>query len=108
MKSCQKILPAVENAEEEDDKAKDVSLCVVANLAKSVDGGVNVDEGDIIEWINCNANDSGFEEQTDEQIVEGTQGTIFEESEVELRCIGKWVMKQHLDILPDLFNILGD
>ena len=55
----------------------------LANLAKSVAGGENVDEDNIIEWIDCDTNDPGFEHVTDEQIVEEALGKNLEESDEE-------------------------
>lgn len=50
-------------------EGKEVSALDLANFAKSVPGGKNVDTNNIDEWINCDANNSGFKHITDEQIV---------------------------------------
>ena len=83
VKSWRKILPNVENTLVESAEEEEVSACDLANLAKSVTGGGNVDEDNIVEWINCDANDPGFEHLTDEQIVGGALGMVLEESEEE-------------------------
>lgn len=54
VKSWQKILSDVKNCQEDDG---DIT---VSTLAKYVDG----DEDNIAEWINCDANDPGFEHLT--------------------------------------------
>ena len=73
----------MENTLVESTEEEEVSACDLANLAKSVTGGGNVDEDNIVEWINCDANDPGFEHLTDEQIVGGALGMVLEESEEE-------------------------
>ena len=55
----------------------------LANLAKSVAGEENVDEDNIIEWIDCDINDPRFEHVIDEQIVEEVLGKNLEESDEE-------------------------
>ena len=55
----------------------------LANLTNSVLRGENIDEENIIEWINCDTNDPGFEQLIDEQIVNKTKGVGLEESEGE-------------------------
>jgi hypothetical protein len=50
----------------------------LANFSKSLTGAENIDEENINEWINCDANDPGFECLSDEQIVSGALGTISE------------------------------
>lgn len=80
-KSWRKILPSVEKSlVESEKKEEEVS---VHDLAKSVAGGENVDEDNIIEWIACDTNDPGFEHVTDEQIVEEALGMNLEESDEE-------------------------
>uniref|UniRef100_A0A2S2QZ92 Jerky-like n=1 Tax=Sipha flava TaxID=143950 RepID=A0A2S2QZ92_9HEMI len=77
VKSWRKILPSVENTligEEE----KEVSAFDLANFSKSLTRGENVDEENINEWINCDANDQGFERLSDEQIVSEALGTVSE------------------------------
>ena len=75
VKSWRKILPSVEKTlVESEEKGEEVSVHDLANLAKSVAGGENVDEDNIIEWIDCDTNDPGFEHVTDEQIVEEALG----------------------------------
>ncbi|KAL4152893.1 hypothetical protein QTP88_000726 [Uroleucon formosanum] len=55
-----------------------VSAFDLANFSKSLTGGENVDEENINEWINCDANDPGFERLSDEKIVSGALGTVLE------------------------------
>jgi uncharacterized protein YehS (DUF1456 family) len=50
----------------------------LANCSKSFTEGENVDEENINEWINYDANDPGFERLSDEQIVSGALGTVSE------------------------------
>jgi hypothetical protein len=52
--------------------------CILANFSKSLTGGENVNEENINEWINCDANDPGFERLSVEQIVSGALGTVSE------------------------------
>lgn len=53
---------------QEEEKYKDDGLVsIVANLAKSVNDGVNVDEGNIVDWVKC----------------EGAQGIVSEEEEMQ-------------------------
>ena len=84
LKSWRKILPNVEKfLVESEKKEEEVSVHDLANLAKSVAGGENVDEGNITEWIDCDSNDPGFEHVTVDQIVEEALGVNLEESDEE-------------------------
>lgn len=58
-------------------KKEEISTFDLANFVKSITEGENIDEDDIDEWINCDANDSSFEHLIDEPIV----GRTFSESE---------------------------
>jgi len=58
----------IEYAEEEEE----ISAFNLANFAKCITGGGNVDEYNNDEWIKCDANDPDFEHLTDEQIIGGT------------------------------------
>ncbi|XP_050523014.1 jerky protein homolog-like [Daktulosphaira vitifoliae] len=76
VKSWRKILPCVENTLIEEEE--EVSAFDLANFSKSLTGGENFDEENINEWINCDANDPGFERLSDEQIVSGALDTVSE------------------------------
>ena len=96
VKSWRKILPSVEKTlVESEEKGEEVSVHDLANLAKSVAGGENVDEDNIIEWIDCDINDPSFEHVTDEQIVEEALGKNLEESDEEDGKIQKKVSHNH-------------
>ncbi len=84
LKSWQKTLPSVEKSlVESAKKVEEVSVHDLANLTKSVAGGENVDEDNIVEWIDRNTNDPGFKHVTDEQIVEEALNINLEESDDE-------------------------
>lgn len=55
----------------------------LANIAKTVTGGGNVDKDSSIECFDCDANDPCFEHSTEEQIVAGTLSLVLEDSEEE-------------------------
>ena len=77
-------MPSVEKSlVETEKKDEEVSVHDLANLAKSVPGGENVEEDNIIEWIDCDIDDPGFEHITDDQIVEDALGINLEESDEE-------------------------
>lgn len=61
-------------------KKEEVSTCVLTNLTKSVTGGGDIGEDNIVECKNCDVNDPGFEHLTDEEIVGRTLGMAFEGS----------------------------
>ncbi|KAL4096738.1 hypothetical protein QTP88_021632 [Uroleucon formosanum] len=71
----------------------------------SLTGGENVDEENINEWINCDANDPEFERLSDEQIVSGALGTVLESEgeeeendEVnEVKLVSHEAALQHID-----------
>lgn len=50
-------------------KKAEIAAFNLANFAKSLTGGENVDKNNTNEWINCDANNLGFEHLTDKQIV---------------------------------------
>ncbi|VVC41732.1 Hypothetical protein CINCED_3A018470 [Cinara cedri] len=85
VKSWRKILPSVENTliGEEEEEVSTCGSLDLANFSKSLTGGENVDEENINEWINCDANDPGFEHLSDKQIVSGALGTVSESEDEE-------------------------
>lgn len=104
VKSWRKILPSVENTLIREEV--EVSAFDLAIFSKSLTGRENVDEGNINEWINCNANDPGFERFSDEQIVSGALSTVLEsegeeEENDEKQCAVKQVSHEaplkHID-----------
>ncbi|VVC39681.1 Hypothetical protein CINCED_3A023089 [Cinara cedri] len=71
----------------------------LANFSKSLTGGENVDEENINEWINCDADEPGFERLSDGQIVNGALGTVSEsegeeeenDENVDEENINEWI-----------------
>ena len=48
------------------------------------------DEDNVVEWINCDASDSGIEHLTDEKIVSWAFGKNFRDREKWTRNISEW------------------
>ena len=62
-------------------KEEEVSVHDLTNLTTSVAEGENVDKDNIIEWIECDTNDPGSQNVTDEQTVEEALSKNLEESD---------------------------
>jgi len=99
-------------AEEEEEE---ISAFDLANFAKSITQGENVDEDNIDEWINCDANNPGFEHHTDKQIVGGALGMVSEieeEENDEIHCTLKQVSHEaalrHIDELVQYLDEQDD
>lgn len=60
VKSCEKILPNVENTFVESAEEEEVYYYYLTNFVKSLTEGGNFDNDNIIEWFDCDANDPGF------------------------------------------------
>lgn len=87
-KSWRKLLPSVESNDnlnplscEEENEDVDTPTATLADLVKSVPGGENVDVGNIAEWLECDANEPGFERLTDEEIANKARGEGAKEEE---------------------------
>jgi len=79
---------------------KKKSLLLIWLIFLNLTGGENVDEKNINEWINCDANDPGFERLSDEQIVSGALGTVSEkdgEENVEVKQVSYEAALKHID-----------
>lgn len=88
IKSWRKIFPKIEeqvelNVENHDKGEEDVDTptATLAELVKTVPGGENVNDENIKEWLECDANDPGFERLTDEEIVQKATGEFQSEEE---------------------------
>lgn len=82
IRSWRKIFPDIVQTEDEDFAGFDVSDAQdLAQLANTVSGGENVDQDDITQWFEVDAQLSAFECLTDEEIVMRAQGHVDSESD---------------------------
>lgn len=102
-KNFAKCGKTLESPQEEDEE---VTASDLANLAKSVPGGSNVDEDNIVEWINCDANDPGLEHLTDEEIISGEKGVVSDESDEEDEGEGMQKKMSHDEALTHIEGII--
>lgn len=91
LKSWRKLLPEVENTIKAHESTRhtnpqeqeEITTGDLAELAKSVCGGSDVDEENIVEWMNCDASDRGFEHLTDDEILAGETVVVSDEEDEE-------------------------
>ena len=69
LKSWRKIFPNVQNTFTDFIEAEQIFARGLASLIKFVTGGEKMNEGNIEQWINCDANDRGFDNLRHKQIV---------------------------------------
>lgn len=88
IKSWRKIFPKVEENlkqdEENNNKGEEdlnTPTATLAELVKTVPGGENVNDENIEEWLECDADDPGFERLTDEEIVQKAMVEVESEEE---------------------------
>uniref|UniRef100_A0A6P7HDQ1 Jerky protein homolog-like n=1 Tax=Diabrotica virgifera virgifera TaxID=50390 RepID=A0A6P7HDQ1_DIAVI len=75
VRSWKKIMPDI--CEDDDFLGFDETDFVVKNITeaiKDVPGGEEVDGENILQWLDCDAEDQGYEQLTDEQIVNKITG----------------------------------
>lgn len=85
-KSWKKILPDIcEEADFAgfDDATNEPTPAELAQISNAVPGGENVDEENIVEWLQCDKDLPGFEALSDEQILRRATGEADAESESE-------------------------
>lgn len=84
VRSWRKLLPNVERNNNQitcQEETECLSAATLVDLVKSVAGGENVDEENITEWFNWDADEPGFERLTDEEIANKASGEKEEQSE---------------------------